>query len=191
MAKDERSDWEYKAGEETSSKDVADDVDTILTDSPNPEKSDSVISWTASEFIEHDRGIGWYILLAIFTVLLGAGTYFLTKDIFATSIIVIAGIVVGIFAGRKPRQMKYELSSSGLRIGEKSYPYSLFRTFSIIRDGAVSSVNLMPIKRLMPPISAYFAPKDEKRITKILGEYLPYEERKLDSIDRLSRRLRF
>jgi hypothetical protein len=43
----------------------------------------------------------------------------------------------------------------------------------------------------MPPISAYFAPKDEERITKILGNYLPYEERKLDNVERLSRRLRF
>jgi hypothetical protein len=106
-------------------------------------------------------------------------------------IIAFVGIIVGVSAGRKPRQMEYEISSSGLRIGEKSYPYSLFRTFSVIRDGALSSISFSPIKKLMPPISAYFAPKDEERITKILGNYLPYEERKLDNVERLSRRLRF
>jgi len=190
MAKDEQANWEYKADEETSPKDVSRAVADSKT-RPSFSKEESSITWAASEFIEHKRGASWYLLLVLFTVILGVGTYFITKDIFATVIIAVMGIIVGVSASRKPRQMGYELSSSGLRIGEKSYPYSLFRTFSVIRDGAISSISFSPIKKLMPPISAYFAPKDEERITKILGNYLPYEERKLDGVERLSRRLRF
>jgi hypothetical protein len=129
--------------------------------------------------------------LAIATIGLSAGIYFLTKDIFATSIIVIAGIIVGVFAGRKPRQLEYELSASGLQIGEKSYNYSLFRTFSVIKEGSLTSIVLLPAKRFMPLVSAYIAAEDEEKITKLVGEHLPYEERRPDYTERLSRRLRF
>lgn len=191
MDEDEQANWEYKSGDNStaSGKNRSDGGSSAKR--PNQEDNNSVVTWEASEYIEHERNAGWYVLLAIITAGLATGIYFLTKDIFATVIIAVVGIIVGVFAGRKPRQMEYELSSSGLRIGEKSYPYGLFRTFSVIKDGAINSVNLTPIKRFMPPISAYFAPKDEERITKMLGNYLPYEERKLDNIDRLSRRLRF
>ena len=191
MDEDGRSNWEYKSGKNPVEPQDDEKTGADLRKQPSQKDSDLVVTWAASEYIEHERNARWYILLAIITAGLAAAIYFLTKDIFATTIIAIVGIIVGVFAGRKPRQMKYELSSSGLRIGEKSYPYSLFRTFSIIKDGAINSINLTPIKRFMPPISAYFAQKDEERITKMLGNYLPYEERKLDSIDRLSRRLRF
>jgi hypothetical protein len=191
MDEDEQTNWEYKSGDNPATSDKSQDVGTSPEKQLSHKDSGSVVTWMASEYIEHERNTNWYILLAFITIGLAAGTYFLTQDIFATVIIAIVGVIVGVFAGRKPRQMEYELSSSGLRIGEKSYPYSLFRTFSVIKDGAINSVNLAPIKRFMPPISAYFATKDEERITKMLGNYLPYEERKLDSIDRLSRRLRF
>jgi len=190
MSKSEQANWEYKSNTETSPQDVSSNAAAPEVQ-PDPQQETASLTWTASEFIEHDRGVIWYVLLALCTAILSAGTYFITKDIFATVIIVVLGIIVGISAGRKPRQLEYELSSSGLRIGEKSYPYSLFRAFSVISDGAISSISFSPIKKLMSPVSAYFAPKDEERITKILGDYLPYEERKLDNIDRLSRRLRF
>jgi hypothetical protein len=191
MDEDEQINWEYKSDEGSAVSGKSEDVGTSSAKRPSQKGNDSVVTWVASEYIEHERNTNWYILLALITIGLAVGIYFLTKDIIATIIITVVGIIVGVFAGRKPRQMEYELSASGLRIGEKSYPYSLFRTFSIIRDGAINSINLAPIKRFMPPISAYFAAKDEKRITTMLGNYLPYEERKLDSIDRLSRRLRF
>ncbi len=49
----------------------------------------------------------------------------------------------------------------------------------------------MPLKKLMLPVAAYFGPGDEERIMDIIGQHLPYEERQMDPIDRLSRKLRF
>jgi hypothetical protein len=59
-----------------------------------------------------------------------------------------------------------------------------------MQEGPLTSANLFPLKRFMPPVTAYFDPKDEEKITNVLGNYLPYEDRKMDGIDRLSRRLR-
>ncbi|HVS78840.1 MAG TPA: hypothetical protein VHD84_00935 [Candidatus Saccharimonadales bacterium] len=148
------------------------------------------IEWTAPEFIEHHHGFGWYSGLILATAVIAVGVYFATKDYFATSVIPIVGIIVWVFAGHKPGQAKYEISASGLSINGKNYPYTLYKSFTIAREDAYSSLNFTPLKRFMPPVTAYFEPKDESRITNALGNYLPYENRPIEAIDRLSRRLR-
>lgn len=149
------------------------------------------VTWTASEYIHHERGASWYALLLVGTAVLAAGIYFLTKDYFATGAIAVVGILVGVFAGRKPRQITYQLTSSGLKIGEKLYGYGLFKSFSIIRGSEASSVSLMPLKKFMPPVDAFFGAADEEKIIDLIGQHLPYEERQQAGIDRLSHKLRF
>lgn len=149
-----------------------------------------IISWTASEYIEHQRGASWYLALVGVTAAIAAGTYFATKEYFATGTIVVVGIIVATFVGHKPRQITYELSNSGLKAGNKTYNYSAFKSFAIISDGALSSLNLYPLKRFVPPISAYFEAKDQNRILGIIGERLPLEERGADRLENLSRRLK-
>jgi hypothetical protein len=117
--------------------------------------------------------------------------YFLTKDYFGAGVVVVLGIIVAVFASRKPELITYELTNTEIKIGQKSYPYSSFRSFSIIHQNGVSSINLVPTKRFMPMVSAFYAPADEQTITNQLGNHLPYEERQPDSIDRLTARLRF
>ncbi|MEX1995414.1 MAG: hypothetical protein WD887_01405 [Candidatus Saccharimonadales bacterium] len=175
MSAQEDTNWKYESGES------ADELAASTTS----------ISWSASEYIDHTRGAGWYGLLVLATAALTAGIYFITRDYFASGTIPIIGVVVGVFASRKPRQLSYELSESGFRVGQKTYPYNQFKSFSIIRDGALLSINLLPIKRFMVPVSAYFDAADEEKITDTIGVHLPYEERSMDGVDRLSRRLKF
>lgn len=157
---------------------------------PKPAPAKTVMAWTASEYVEHQRGASWYASLVAITAVITAAVYFITKDYFATGTIVLVGLIVGITVGRKPGQMNFELSASGLQAGPKSYSYNLFKSFSIIKEGNLISLSLTPVKRFMPPVSAYFDPKDEQKIVSVVGERLPYEERQPSAIDRLSFRLR-
>lgn len=187
---EENTSWEYKPdGQKASS---APQLDSrSRTKAPGQPKINTSIEWTASEYIKHARGTGWYIVLILATVVLTAVVYFLTKDIFAAVITVVVGIVVGVFSLNKPKEITYRLSADGFTAGDKQYSFSEFKSFAIIREGDLYSLNLMSIKKFMPVISAYFAAKDEERIVNMLGQYLAYEERGLDQIERLTRRLRF
>jgi hypothetical protein len=188
MNQDENSPWQYKPDNGSEAPAEAGNND----DSPEPAHrpaSAKSVAWQAAEFIEHPHGNGWYAALFLSTTVLAVLVYLTTKDFFATGTIVVVGIIVGVFAGHKPSQAQYEISNSGLAVNGKNYPYSSFKSFAILREGPLSSVNLFPLKRFMPPVSAYFDPKDEPKIIEALGNYLPYEERKMDNIDRLSRRL--
>jgi hypothetical protein len=173
---------------------------TAVADTPAPRAAsggssakpprDANFTWTATEYIDHNRGAGWYLLLLLATGALAAGAYFLTKEYFTVGIIVAIGIILLVYASQKPKQVTYELSNAGLRVGDKLYAYSLFKSFSLMHDGGLNSVQLTPLKKLMPPISAYYKAEDEEKITDILGQHLPFEEAQPSSIDRLSRRLR-
>jgi len=156
-----------------------------------PAKGAGSINWTASEYIEHYRGNSWYMLLIIGTVLLAGAIYLLTKDIFAGIVIVALGVIVASVAHRKPRQIDYKLNGRGLSIGDKTYSYNEFRSFAIVRDGPLSNLMLIPLKRFTAPISMFFEPEDEENIVGLLGEHLPMEQRAPDKIDTLSRKLRF
>lgn len=186
MNQDEDTPWQYKPDDDSLPK----DSDTSDDDRTEPKKrSTKSFSWEAPEFISHPHGAGWYTMLTLITAALAALVYLIAKDKIATGTIVIVGIIVGIFARHKPGQAKYEITDSGLSVNGKLYNYGDFKSFAIIREGLLSSINLLPLKRFMPPVSAYFEPAEEGKITEAVGNYLPYEDRKLDAIERLSRRL--
>jgi len=178
MNENEKSSWEYNPdeGSETSQK--------------NHRNHGRDVAWSASEYIDHSHGAEWYILLLTATLAISALVYMITNEIFATGVTVVTGIILGVFASRKPQQVTYKISESGFSIGEKLYDYRLFKSFAVMREGHLNSINLLPLKKFMPPISAYFAPNDEEKVVKALGEHLPYEDRKLDAMDRITRRLK-
>lgn len=191
MNQEENSPWEYKhdAGEPPAKEAAPNSDNSSPRDEAKPRVTKS-ISWQASEYIEHSRNSGWYIGLIAATAIVALVVYFVTKDYFAAGIVVVLGFVTWAYANRKPRQLNYEISDSGFIVGQKKYSYNTFKFFSIIREGTITSVYLYPVKRFMPPVTAFFNPDDESRITEALGEHMPYEERKLEGIDRLARRLR-
>lgn len=186
---DNDSPWQYKPDGKRQDSPKGAYASTSDARPTTPKKSDQSLAWSASEYIEHQRGLGWYVVLALLTLAISAGLYFL-KDIFAAISVLVVGAILVLFVQRKPQQIPYELSERGVQIGEKLYNYNQFKSFSVIREGALSSVSFLPLKRFMPPISAYFDPKDEQKIIDIIGDHLPYEERGPDKMDVISRRLR-
>lgn len=188
MNRDEDTPWQYKPdGGQAPAKDSPPDDAAPAPSKPSKPKT---IAWQASEYIEHHHGAGWFLALAAVTAGLAALVYIVAKDKIAAGFIVILGVIVAVFASHKPDQARYEITAAGLSVNDKIYRYGDYKSFAVIREGALNSVNLFPLKRFMPPVSAYFEPADESKIVDALGNYLPYEERRLDAIDRLSRRLR-
>lgn len=149
------------------------------------------ITWTASEYIAHSKGLEWYGLLAASAFALAAMIYLITRDKVSTGGVVIAAILFGIVAARKPRVLTYQLVPQGISVGARFYPFDDFKSFSIIKEGPITNITLTPMRRFMPPLSVYFAPNDEKRILNIISQQLPFLQDNGDSLDRFLRRIRF
>lgn len=152
---------------------------------------ENAVMWSASEYITHPKNSGWYAMLAGVTVLVSIAVYLLTTDMFSTAIIVVLGVIVGVFAARQPSVLDYRLDSAGIHIGQRSYLYSAFKSFSLVSDGPFGHISLSPLRRFMPPLAIHYAPEDEDKIIDMLADYLPYEEPKRDIVEGISRRVRF
>lgn len=162
------------------------DTSQPTTPSANPE-----ITWTASEYIAHEKSAGWYLMLAVAAALAAGLAFLFTGDLVTVGIIPIVAIIFGIFASRKPEVLTYQIDQSGVTIGRKHYPYESFRSFAIQEEGAIDSIFLVPMQRFMPGLSIYFPPDQEDPIVDTLGNYLPHEERPPDVVDKLMRKVRF
>lgn len=163
-------------------------------DDPNPQTTHqdlAPINWTASEFVDHQKNSSWFMALIGIALLAIAIIYLMTEDIFTVVVIAVAAALFGVTAVRKPRTLQYQLSSSGVTVGGKHFSYGMFKSFAVLEEGAFSSVQLIPLKRFMPPISLYYPPDQEDQIVNMVGNYLPHEDRRHDPIDRLMRRVRF
>jgi hypothetical protein len=156
-----------------------------------PQDIGQVVSWTASEFISHEKSQIWYLKLGGVAIVVTALVYLISRDIISAIVVVIAAALFGAMASRQPRQMQYEVDFHGLSIGNKHHPYGNFRSFSVSEEGPLRSINFMPLKRFAPPLAIYFAPEDEARITEVLASHLPLETHKHDAVDKLMRRVRF
>lgn len=158
-----------------------------------PSKTPAVqdaIEWQASEYIHHDKGPLWYIVLVLIALAAIAVSAWFQAWTFLALIIVMA-IAVAIYAGRAPHTLSYLLGPDGLTINDRHYDYSDFRSFGVVPDGGLYSIILMPTKRFMPSITIYFPEEEGEKIVDMLGKKLPMEELGHDFIERLTRRLHF
>lgn len=187
--------WSYKPGDnqaqppsQASSQPLSSEQSPA--DAPHPDTMRSV-SWTASEFVANHKGANWHLSYFLFLIVFLAVILLTTKDIIST---VSIGVVLALFiiiANRKPRQLAYELNNSGVQIADKFYPYDHFKSFSVSDDGAVESINFMPLKRFMPEISIYFPPDEGDKIIAILTDHLPHDQVAENKIDKLFKKLHF
>lgn len=157
---------------------------------PVQASSSNAISWTASEFIAHSKTFGWYAILGLITTAVALLAYFLA-DIITTVIVIVVSILFGYMASRKPRELPYSVDPEGIHVDKKLYPYGNFKSFSIVQEEGIESIWLMPLQRFSPGLSIYFAPQEGQKIVDYLGNQLPFEERKLDALDKFMHRIRF
>lgn len=151
----------------------------------------SAITWTASEFVEHEKSVAWYIQFLGATIVVLGVIFFVTRDVISVVVLSLVAVVFLVVAGRKPRVLSYAVSTWGVTVGSRTYPYSKFKSFAVIDEGAIRSIMLLPLQRFMPSISLYYDPKDEQRIVVALSDALPIEERQQDNVDKFMRRIRF
>jgi hypothetical protein len=169
---------------------TADDYEPGQAPAANAHQANEV-TWTASEFIAHEKTSAWYLGLAGVTVVLSALGFLITRDLFTIFIIVFCAGIFGYMAARQPRQLEYGLSPSGIHIGPKFYPYGDFTAFAVIEEGKFSSIDFMPMKRFAPILSIYYDPAQEASVLEVLSQHLPFANHKRTAVDELMHKIRF
>jgi hypothetical protein len=151
---------------------------------------DQNLTWSAKEFIEHDRGSGWYTMLVLGSAAIALVIYFITRDYFAVGATIVVGIIAAVYASHKPKELSYELTNKMIKVGERTYSYSAFKSFSVAHEGEHTSIVLEPVKRLVPPMTLYFPPEMEDQVADAIGNRLPMQTHQPSVTERLAHRLR-
>ena len=177
--------WAYKP--------AGDAAGTVPVAAPAvPVAPEETVQWTASEFVAHQKSLGWYLILAASALAAAGLIYLLTRgDLITALVVIVAAIFFGYVAGRKPRTLAYEINSGGITIGHRFYGYENFKSFWVEHQGAFGSVSFMPLKRFMPLLTIYYAAEQEDQILGVLGNHLPLEEAHRDMFDQFIDRIRF
>lgn len=162
---------------------------------PQPEDDanfeDIKVSWSASEFIEHSKGFGWYAAVFAGIAVVAAIAYLLLHSLFSTVALAVIGVIFVISSVHKPKTVNYEINSAGIHLGNKFKSFDEFKSFSIFDEGSLGSITLSPLKRFTPPITIYYGLKDEDNIVDALTNFLPREEIKKDAVEQLMHKIHF
>ena len=167
---------------------------------PEPMKSEPLgrpiatqqsLEWQASEYVEHEKSLAWFIILAVVALALVALAVFLLKNYTFAILVVVMAIAVAVWGRRPANEMQYRLDGSGVWVNGKFFAMHDFRSFGVTQEGAIYAVVLLPVKRLAPGVRVYFPEELGEQIVDILGASMPMEDIQPDWIDSISRKLNF
>ena len=156
-----------------------------------PANGATELSWTSSEFVAHHKPTSWYVTLGIVASIVALLVYIISKDFVAAGVILMSAGLFGYAASQTPRELEYALSSSGIAVGPKFYPYNKFRSFSISDDTNFTSLDFMPLRRFDMPLTVYYDQQYETDILEQLTQHIPMDQHKHAMIDSLMHRIRF
>ena len=148
------------------------------------------VRWQASEYIQRDKGLVWYVVFGLIVVILMVIAIVVMRAwTFAVLIPVMAAALI-VYTRRPPRVISYTLSRQGLHINDQLHSFAEFKNFTVIHGDDEYSVLLVPTKRFKPGVSVYFPEEAGEAVVDMLAARLPMEESRLDLVDRIIRKLR-
>ncbi|HEY4963494.1 MAG TPA: hypothetical protein VIH90_02250 [Candidatus Saccharimonadales bacterium] len=169
---------------------------TVVTDATESSQDSEVeetpkFTWVEVDTFSYSKKASWYLILAALTVAFAAALYVFTKDKITLGVVIASGLLVGIYAAKKPKQVDYEINRYGFKIGTHYYSFEEFKSFSLVVDGDAMTAMLVPLRRFLPYTYLNFSADIQDKILNNLVRTLPLETKRADILDRTIRRIGF
>jgi hypothetical protein len=147
-------------------------------------------TWQASEYIFHEKSLGWYGVFWLAVAIICAALGFFQQWL-SIAVVVAMALAVLVYSRKPPRTLNYRVDGHGVTIDETSTPYANYRSYSVLEEVGWHEVDLEPTKRFVPRLTLMCESDDVDTIDAILSQHLPRVDRDPDWIERASRYLRF
>lgn len=155
------------------------------------EEPSQEITWSASEFVHREKSPMWYGALAGLGIAAAVGSYFLFHDIITAVMMVVITIAFGIVAARRPKVQQYAIADGGIQVNQQFHDFADYRAFSVVDEGAVRSIVLLPLKRFGFGLTVYAPPELEEDVFEAIADHLPFLDNYKDPLENLLRRIHF
>jgi hypothetical protein len=117
------------------------------------------VSWEAPEHRHIEKSSDWYWALGIIA-LAAAGASMIFGDVLFGIVILLAASTMILVAHRKPKQMLFEVSARGVRIGDELYPYPGLESFSIDEECQHGPQLILKSKHFFMPLLIIPVPEE-------------------------------
>jgi hypothetical protein len=128
---------------------------------------DSKLEWSALEYEEKERGNDWFWALGVIVVA-GSATSFIYANYFFGLLLIIAGVLLAIFAIKKPETVAYELNEKGFKIKNRLFPYENIKSFWIQKEPQKPTLFIKSERMFMPILSIPIEENISEEIEKIM-----------------------
>ena len=177
------SEWQYTSGQLQQS--------SATQPTANPNQDTPELSWSASEFINHEKQPSWYAILALGSIVVAGLMYLVTRDWISAIVVIFLAIVTAIYASAKPKTSHYSITAEGLLVNGQIHSYENFKSFSVIEETGLPFLQLLSRRRFMVPLNIYAPPDQIDKIVDSLTDYIAYDQKHPDFVDRLTKKIRF
>ena len=147
------------------------------------------IRWQAPEYIQEPRSPWWYIVFWVITAVIMAIAALLVKSVTFAVLVPVMAVALTMYSHRPPRAVSYVLSAKGLFINDQLHPFGEFRSFGVLQIDALPQLSLIPVRRFRPGVAVYFPAEMGEDIVDFMGARIPMQDVRLDTIDKLVRKL--
>lgn len=134
------------------------------------------ITWEAPEHHHFEKSNDWFWVLGIVAISGALAAFFWGNFLFAIVILIGAGSMA-LLASREPAVIKFSVTTRGVRMGDRLYPYSTMDSFCIDEENPLGPQLLLKSKKLhMPLLILPIPPEYIDDIDDLLIDRLPEEE---------------
>ncbi len=134
------------------------------------------ISWEALEYEHREKTPDWFWVLGLVSLVLVIWAVVYKSFLFA-ALVVVGAFTMALYASRKPRLVKFEISQKGVTIKNTLYPYKHLHSFCAREDHRGRKIIFQSQKAIMPHFSIPVRDEaDFEEIKALLLEHLPEEE---------------
>ena len=150
-----------------------------------PDPTEPLLIWQEREVNDTTRPRGWYVIFGVVVVVLFAISIFLFKSYTFALLIPIMAVALIVSLQRPAALLNYSASHAEVVVGQRTYSYDTFRSFSVTAKPTQNWITLIPRKRFAMPIVMYFPEDVGEQLVDLIASHLPMSERKPDLLERL------
>ncbi len=137
-----------------------------------------IISWEAPEYIQHEKGLKWFIAAGIVVVAFCIYAAMTQNWTLLVALVLLSAMYIWQH-GDMPKNVKIVVSDAGIKIGNKVYPYQNIKSFWLIyRPPYVKTLNIRSNSKLLPDITIQLGDQDPAVLRTYLCSQIREEEGK-------------
>lgn len=131
------------------------------------------LTWQAPLYVNRHKTIWWYLVIGLLVVGMLAYAILTAAWTFLMALVLFAGFYY-YFNSQDIPDVSITVSSLGIKVGEKVYPYAMFKTFWIDHQPPISNeIHFIPNNNYKYELSLNLQAQDIKAVKEYLHQYLP------------------